>query len=73
MTFKKTNSKEQKMVYKNYTAYIYKHLGTFNSTYYLTIRQERYDGQFYETFTLVNEKEFYKLNEAKRFAKDYIS
>ena len=73
MTFKKTNNNNWKTTYKNYTIYISRHLGTFHSTYYLTIDQERYDGQYYETFRLVNEMDFCKLNEAKKYAKEFIN
>ena len=73
MTFKKTNPLQWKMTHKNYTVYIFRWLGNFHSTYYMTIDVERFDGQYYETFRVVNEMEFYKLNEAKKYAKDYIN
>ena len=73
MTFKKSNNNEWKMNYKNYTAYICRWLGTFHSTYYLTIDIETYDGQYYETKRVVNEIDFCKLNEAKKYAKEYVS
>lgn len=60
------------MKHENYTAYISRYLG-IDTTYYISIDEERYDGKFYETFSLVNRKEFGKLNEAKRFAKEFIN
>ena len=72
MTFKKETT-TWKMNHKNYTAYISRWLGTFDTTYFLNIDQDRFDGQYYESFRVVNEMEFPKLNEAKRFAKDYVN
>ena len=37
----------------------------------ITLLLLRHDGQYYETRT-VTEKEFYNLNEAKRFAKENV-
>ena len=72
MTFKKTNGGQWKMNHKKHTAYISRYYGSWSTTYYLNIDIEKFDGQYHETFRLVSEQEFYNLNEAKRFAKDYI-
>ena len=73
MAFKKTRVNEWKMTHKNYTAYIYRWLGTFHDTYYLNIDIETFDGHYYETKRIVNEVDFYRLNEAKKYAKEYIN
>jgi hypothetical protein len=73
MTFKKTTRSEWKMIHENHTAYIGTHLNSYCPRYYLSIVVETFDGQYYETKNLLNEEEFDKLNEAKRFAKDYIN
>ena len=72
MTFKKETT-TWKMTHANHTAFISRWLGTFHSTYYLTIDIDTFDGQYYELKRLVNKKEFCTLNEAKKYAKEFIN
>ncbi len=72
MTFKKTGT-SWIMNHKNYKAYIGRHYGAWSTTYCVTIDIETFDGEYYEIKRLVNEEQFYSLNESKRYAKEYIA
>ena len=71
MAFKKEQG-QWKMNHKNYTAFISRYYGAWSTSYYLSIDIDTFDGKYYESKRLVNEMEFHNLNEAKRYAKDYI-
>ena len=72
MTFKKTGTCWI-MNHKNYRAYISRSYGAWSTYYYLNIDINTFDGSHYETKRLVCEEEFYTLNDAKRYAKEYIA